>query len=67
MSATRRWHRAASAWVLIAAGSHLVGHWRAFVAVDASDPLFEPHRVPGDVVVDKPIAEFVVESFAANL
>ena len=39
MSPTRRWHRIASAVVLIAAGAHLAQHWAAFVdATPSSDP-----------------------------
>ena len=36
MSWTRRWHRLASAVLLIAAGAHLAAHWSSFVAPDAS-------------------------------
>lgn len=38
MSPTRRWHRIASAWLLIAAGAHFTGHWRAYLAVDRFEP-----------------------------
>lgn len=38
MSWTRRWHRAASALLLLASGLHGVQHWRAFVAPDLADP-----------------------------
>ncbi len=38
MSWTRRWHRIGSALVLIAAGAHLTGHYRSFIAVDESAP-----------------------------
>ena len=36
MSWTRRWYRAGSAWLLIAAGAQLVAHGRAYVAIDAA-------------------------------
>jgi len=36
VSWTRRWHRAASATLLIAAGVHLGGHWTSFVAAQSS-------------------------------
>jgi hypothetical protein len=40
MSWSRRWHKAASAVVLIAAGAHLAAHWSAFVREsDSTDPL----------------------------
>jgi hypothetical protein len=38
VSWSRRWYRAGSAWLLIAAGAHLSAHWRAYVATDAFDP-----------------------------
>jgi hypothetical protein len=38
MSWTRRWHRIGSAWLLIAAGSHLPVHWGAYVATGGFDP-----------------------------
>ena len=37
MSGSRRWHRAGSVWLLIAAGAHLSVHWRAYVAIDTFD------------------------------
>jgi hypothetical protein len=47
VSWTRRWHRAASAVLLIAAGAHLTAHWRAFVVGEADDPL---HRAAIDAM-----------------
>lgn len=41
MSATRRWHRAASAVVLVAAGAHLALHFETFTA---AAPAGEPAR-----------------------
>lgn len=38
MSWTRRWHRAASGVLLIAAGVQFSAHWVAYVAVDGFDP-----------------------------
>lgn len=38
MSGTRRWHRAGSALLLIAAGVHLSAHWRAYVSESPRDP-----------------------------
>ena len=36
-------------------------------AVDAADPLFELHRVPGNVVVDHHVAELQVQALAAGV
>ena len=36
MSSTRRWHKTASAVLLIASGMHLAQHWAAFVDVQPS-------------------------------
>ena len=38
MSATRRWHRSASAVLLIAAGVHGAAHWRHYVAASEVAP-----------------------------
>lgn len=38
MSWTRRWHRAGSSLLLIAAGAHGVQHWHAYVVPDLADP-----------------------------
>ena len=37
------------------------------VTVDTADPLLDPHRVPGNVVVHQAIAELEVQSFRADL
>ena len=37
MSPTRRWHRIASATLLISAGAHLGGHWVHYVRIDPAD------------------------------
>jgi hypothetical protein len=40
VSSTRRWHKTASAVLLIASGMHLAQHWAAFVdAAPSPDPL----------------------------
>ena len=36
-------------------------------AVEAADPLFDPHRVPGQVVVDEEPAELEIDSLGADL
>lgn len=35
-------------------------------AVDAPDPLFDPHRIPGQVVIDHHAAELKVDALAAD-
>jgi hypothetical protein len=38
VSWTRAWHKAGSALLLIAAGTHLSVHWRSYVATEGFDP-----------------------------
>jgi hypothetical protein len=44
VSWTRRWYRAASAVLLIAAGAHLTAHWRVYAATDSLDPALRAVR-----------------------
>lgn len=38
MPGLRGWHRIASGFLLVAAGAHLVAHWRFYLGTDAFDP-----------------------------
>src|SRR5579859_1643995 len=37
------------------------------IAVETPDPLFDAHRIPGEVIVDQAITELVVETFTSYL
>src|SRR5262249_25767812 len=45
------------------------GHFGAALSetVDTADPLLYAHRVPGNVVINQPVAELVIETLAADL